>query len=213
MADVLGLVARPLDVGLAGFQRVADAVQAGHEDAVAAELVEHRTPHAGHDAHVDHHVGAVRQFDADVGDRRADGAHREGDDVHGAPAHATLEQSAQRFLHLVRMLPVVVGAGIVGIRGADVGAVFDAGDVGRVGQGEVGILALRRIQLDHGAAGNHLGKQAIGLFLRAVAPDDAFRLRERRNFGDPGTQPGVLDMGRGQNSIGLCHDAKISTLI
>jgi hypothetical protein len=70
--------------------------------------------HAGHDAHVDHDIGAVGEFDADVGDRRADGTHGERDDVHGASAHAALEQAAQGFLHLVRVFPVVVGAGIVG---------------------------------------------------------------------------------------------------
>ena len=111
------------------------------------------------------------------------------------------------------MFPVVVGAGVLGIRGADVGAVFDAGDVGRIGQGEVGVLALCRVQLDHGAAGDHLRKQAVGLFLRAVTPDDVCGLRERRDFGDPGNQAGVFDMGGGQYSIGLGHDSNISTLI
>ena len=39
------------------------------------------------------------------------------------------------------MLPVVVGTGIFRVRGADIGAVFDAGDVGRVGLDEKGVLA------------------------------------------------------------------------
>ena len=40
-------------------------------------------------------VGGVGQLDADVGDRRAERAHREGHDVHRAALHAALEEAAR----------------------------------------------------------------------------------------------------------------------
>ena len=75
-----------------GVERRADRVHAGHEVAVVAEHVERGAAHAGHDPHRDRDVGGVGQLDADVGDRRAERAHRERHDVHRAPAHAAREQ-------------------------------------------------------------------------------------------------------------------------
>ena len=48
--------------------------------------------HPGHDPHRGRDVGGVGQLDADLGDRRADRAHREGDDVHGAALHRAAEE-------------------------------------------------------------------------------------------------------------------------
>ena len=90
--DVLLLgVAGPGDVLLPGPQGHADRVDAGDEEAVA-QGVEHRAAHAGHDPHRDHDVGRVGHLHADVGDRRADRSHAEGDDVHGPAAHAAVEK-------------------------------------------------------------------------------------------------------------------------
>ena len=47
----------------------------GHELAVVAEHVEGGLAHAGHDPHVDRHVGRVGELHADVGDGRAERAH------------------------------------------------------------------------------------------------------------------------------------------
>ena len=77
------------DVLLAGLERGADRVQAGDELAVVAEHLEGARAHAGHDAHGDRHVGRVGQLHADVGDVRAERAHGEGDDVHGAALHGS----------------------------------------------------------------------------------------------------------------------------
>ncbi len=195
MTDVFCFVARPFDVLLACFERVADAVQAGHELAVAAELVEHGTTHAGHDPHVDHDIGAVGNLDADMGDGRADRSHRERNHVHGAATHATLEQAAQSVLHLCRSFPVVVGAGIFRMGGADVGAVFDAGDIRRVRAGQVGVGTLGWIELDQVAGFDHLGEQPVGFCLRAIAPDDGIGLGQGGDFIDPGFEAGMLDVG------------------
>jgi hypothetical protein len=90
--DVFGGIARPRDIGLAFCERHADRVHAGHELAVGAEHVVDGLAHARHDAHVDRHVGRVGQFDADMGDRRAQRAHRERHHVQRAAAHAAVEQ-------------------------------------------------------------------------------------------------------------------------
>ena len=133
-----------------GCERRADRVQAGDEVAVA-EHVENRLAHAGHDAHVDDHVGGVGDLHADLGDGRAERPHAEGDDVHGAPLHAALEQLLQLLLHLLRRHPVVGRAGIVLGDAADVGAVLDAGHVDRVGPGQVAVGTLLLVELAEGA--------------------------------------------------------------
>ena len=116
-------------------QRHADRVHAGDELAVGAEHVERRGAHPGHDPHRDGDVGRVGQLHADVGDRRAERAHREGHDVHRAADHAALEEAVQGLAHLGRVAPVVGRAGVGLVLGADEGAVFDPGHVGRIGEG------------------------------------------------------------------------------
>ena len=68
MHDVFGFVARPFHIGLAGSQRRAHGVHARHKCTVGADHVIDSLAHAGHDALVDCDIGAVREFNADVGD-------------------------------------------------------------------------------------------------------------------------------------------------
>jgi hypothetical protein len=109
--------------------------------------------------------------------------------------HAALEQTVQGLAHLGRVFPVVGGAGVVLVGGADVGAVFDARHVGRVGAGEVGVLALFRVQLDQHPGFDHLGAQAVVFFLRTVTPDDTVGLGEGGDLADPLLEFLVLDVG------------------
>ena len=51
------------------------------------EHVERGLAHAGHDPHADRDVGGVGELHADVGDGRAERAHRERHDVHRAAPH------------------------------------------------------------------------------------------------------------------------------
>ena len=67
----------------------------GTNVAVLAEHVEGGLAHAGHDPHRDRDVGGVGQLDADLGDRRAERAHRERDDVQRAAAHRAVELVAE----------------------------------------------------------------------------------------------------------------------
>ena len=128
--DVLGVVAGPGDVLLAGCERRADGVHAGDDALVVlVDLGEDGSADAGHDAHVDDGVGGVGELDADLRHGRADGAHGEGQDVHGAAAHAAAEERLELLAHDEGIFPVVGGAGVVLGERADEGAVFDAGDV------------------------------------------------------------------------------------
>ena len=122
--DVLGFVARPAHVLLACLQRRTHGVHAGHEFAVFAQHLINGLAHAGHDLHVDRHIGAVGQLDADVGDRAAQGAHGKRHHVHGATGHAAVKQRLQGLAHLGRVHPVVGGSRVFVVRRADVGAVF-----------------------------------------------------------------------------------------
>ncbi|MNV02509.1 hypothetical protein D3C71_927460 [compost metagenome] len=129
--DVLDLgVARParrvlLAVGQGGTHRV----HARHELAFHAQHVVHGLAHAGHQALVHGHIGAVGQFHADVGDVAAQRAHAEGHHVHGAALHAAVKQGLQRGAHFGGSHPVVGGASVFLGGRADVGAVFHTGHV------------------------------------------------------------------------------------
>ena len=104
--------------------------------------VERALAHAGHDPHRDRDVGRVGQLDADLGDRRAERAHRERHDVHRAALHRRPEQAVEHLAHLGRVVPVVRRAGVLLALGADERAVLDARDVARIRQREVGVRAL-----------------------------------------------------------------------
>ena len=102
----------------------------------------------------------------------------------------------ERGAHLVGFDPVVGRAGVFLALAADEGAVLDPRDVGRVGPGEVGVRALRRIEPAHRAGGDHLGAQPVVLRLRAVGPVDPVGLGQRCDRCDPLDQAGVLDVRR-----------------
>ena len=170
-----------------GDERRADRMHAGDEGAVA-EHVEHRAAHARHDAHVGHDIRAVGDLHADLGDRRAERAHAERDDVHGAAAHAAVEQPEHRLAHLRRRRPIVGGAGVDLVARADEGPFLDPRHIGRVRAREIGVGALFRIEPDERAGLDHLIAQHVVFFDRAVAPMDAVRLAEALHLVDPGLQ-------------------------
>ena len=87
-------------------------------------------------------VRGVGQLHADVGDRRAERAHRERHHVHRAAQHRAVEQLRQRGAHLVRLAPVVGRARVRLALGADERAVLDPRDVVGVRQRQVGVRTL-----------------------------------------------------------------------
>ena len=82
--NVFGGVARPFHIGLSSGQRRAHGVHARHKSAISAQHVVHGFAHAGHDALVHGHIGAVRQLNANVGNWTAQWAHRKWHHIHGA---------------------------------------------------------------------------------------------------------------------------------
>ena len=202
--DVLGRAARPLHIGLTGFQRCTHGVHAGHKGAVHAQHVVYRAAHTRHDALVHRHIGAVGQLDADVGNVRAQRAHGKGHHVHGASLHTAVEQGflaviagLQQGAHLGRGHPVVGGAGVFFILTADEGAVFHAGHIAGVGTGQETVGAFGRVKALEGAGVNQLLAQALVLFLRAVAPVNRLGFAQGGHFGDPGDQARVLHIAGG----------------
>ncbi len=89
VGDVLGVVARPRHVLLAGLQRRADRVQRLDEEPVVADLVQRGLAHPGHGAHRDHDVLGVGDLHAELGILGVERTHAERDDAHGAAAHAS----------------------------------------------------------------------------------------------------------------------------
>ncbi len=185
MDDVLGLVAGPGDVRLARRQRRAQGVDRGHEEAVFTDRVQGLLAHAGHHPHGDGDIGAVGDLDAQGGDLRADRAHGEGHHIHGAAAHAALEQAVQGLAHLGGRDPVVGRPGVDFILGADEGPALHPGHVLRIGGGVEGVRALRRIEAFQGAGGDQLVGEPGPFGLGAVAPMHAVRLGQRRHFAHP----------------------------
>ena len=192
------------DVGLAGRERRAHRVQAGHEGAVA-ERLQDALAHARHDAHVRDDVGRVGELDADLGDPGADRTHAEGDHVQRAAAHAAVEEPAQRPLHLRGLAPVVVRAGVLALLRADEGAVLDARHVGGIREHEEAVGALARIERACGAARHQQPQHLVVLGAAAVAPLHAVRAAERLDLLHPGLQGSIR---RHRGSFVFFHSAR-----
>ena len=207
--DVLVLgVARPRHVLLALGERHADRVHAGDEVAVGAEHVEGALAHPGHDPHRGRDVGGVGELDADVGDPRAQRAHRERDDVHRAALHRATRRARRSVLaHLRRVAPVVGRPGLVLALGADEGPVLDPGDVAGVRPRQIGVRALRVGELLERSRLDQLLAEPVVLLSRPVAPVDRVRLGELGDLLDPGDQLRVvgqlLRRGRGIGQVEL----------
>jgi len=193
--DVLDVVAWPGAVGVTRRQGLAHRVHGRNEEAVVAELAQRILAHPGHDPHGHGDVGAVGDLDAQCADARAQRAHAERHHVHGAPAHRAGEQTLKVGPHLVGVEPVVGGAGVGRILGADEGAALDPGDVLGIGGGIEGIRMLDRVQAAHGAGVHQQVGQRRPLVVRTIAPVHAVRLRQGGDLAHPGDQSFVLGRG------------------
>ena len=210
--DVLDVVAGPRDVLDPGRQGHPDGVQSGHEVRVRALHGLHDlSAHPGHDLHGDRHVGRVGDLDAELRGGGVDVSHAEGNDVHGAPHHAAVVQLGQDGLHLSGIHPVVGGAGVVLVDGADEGGVLDAGNVVGIGAGVDGSRLLVRIQSHEGAGLHEFFHETLVLLVGAVEEmdgagigqgryllhplDDAGELRNTPRDGDGGGQTVLGEVG------------------
>ena len=185
---VLGEVA---DVSVVLIHRRA-GMQALDEVAVGAHRVEHGGAHAGHDQHVEHDVDRVGQLNAVLGERAADNAHRVGDDVHRLAGVGVAEERGELVVALLRGHPVVRGAGVLLLRGADEGAVLYTRDVIDGGSVQIAARQLLLIELEKLAGRAGLGSERFRLLVGPVDENDLGRIRERDHFVEPRVEFGVL---------------------
>ncbi len=175
----------------------ADGVHAGdYALLVFIDLGEDGGSDAGHDAHVDDGVGGVSELHAYLRHGRADGAHRVGQHVHGAPTHGAFEESLELLAHDEGVFPVIRRAGVVFGEGADEGAVFYAGYVvgGRARVEAAGPEFL--VEFGEGSGGDELVAEIVVLGLGAVDPVDGVGLAEIGHLFDPADEMFVCG-GRG----------------
>ncbi len=181
---VLG-IAWPGDILRRGCERRSHRVEAFHKGAGFFDFPIHGRAQAGHGPHVGHDVGAVGNLDTVLGDRRADRAHAEGNDIHRPTAHASCEEFFQADFHLFRCLPVVGGTGVFLRVRADECALFHAGDIARVAADKQRIWPFLCVQPHAGARGHDRLAHGEVLGFRAIAPVDGIGAGEGSDFLHP----------------------------
>jgi hypothetical protein len=197
VGDVLRVVTRPRHIRFVVTERRADAVNCGHPLRVVADKSQRLGSHPRHQAHADHDVWRVGDLHAKLRQRRAERSHRERDDVHRATAHASREELAQRFAHLLRVAPVVGRAGVVWVDRANEGAVLNPRDIGRVAPSEETVRAVLRIEPDERALIDEEMGEPVALGCTAVAPHDLVWPRELCDLFDPRDDSVVCFVGNG----------------
>ena len=207
--DRLALVAGPRDVRLAGGERRAERVHAGHELAVVAELRQRGGAHARHHAHRDRDVGRVGQLHADVRDRASPAG-----PSRTARRRACGRASRRRTARAARRASssgsrqLLVGPASSRARAADERAVLDARDVAGIGARPVGVGPQLVVQARERARCDEAGAELLVLLLGAVAPVHALGLEHGRPLLDPRAQRSVRGRCRGRCSaheLGVGH--------
>ncbi len=175
--------------------QVSFAVQALGERALRAKRIHNFGAHAGHDAHVEHNIDAVGQLDADLGKGRANRAHGERHDVHGAALHGSGEVATRLAIRLTWTHPVVAWSGVALEAGADVREVFGACDI--VGRRPVKIATRQLLLVElHELTGlEGLGGETLSFLVAAVAPVNGVRLAHGGHRVHPFLNVPVLDHG------------------
>lgn len=178
-------IARPAGHFHKSVGRCADRVKTFHKLVSFNELTQNGLAHSCHDSHRGDHVGWIGKFNADFWERRCQGSHGIGDDVHGATSHASSETFLDGGVHVSRGDPVAQGSldallggwdGLGPFLGADKGFRFNASCVGGVGLGQPTVLVLG--QRDDRALLLHQ-VQEMGVFvLGTVADVDLFGLAQ-----------------------------------
>ena len=108
---------------------LAFAVQSAHPLGIIAQNIPNRLANTGHDRHVQHNVDGIRQFNADFCQRRTNRAHGVGNHIHCAALIAVPSNIIKHLVGFLRLHPVVSGACILFLAGADKGTILHAGNV------------------------------------------------------------------------------------
>ena len=158
------------------FINVALAVQAAHPVVAVAENFPNLLTYAGHDAHVHDNINGVGQLYADLRKRRANRAHGIRDHVHCAALIAVLRNVEQHLISGLRLHPVVGGACVFFLAGADISSAFYTSHVVHSGAMQIAARQLFLVELNHLARGASFRAQLVELFLRAVNPHNIVRI-------------------------------------
>jgi hypothetical protein len=150
-----------------------------------AELRERGGTHPRHDSHVQRNVDAIGQLDADLRERRPNRSHHVRHHVHRAPAHRSVEPSAQPRVGLGRVGPIVGRAGFFAGGSADERQLLGARDVVRVGAMNITTGTIFLIKRDENSGIDSFLREAISLGLGAVAPHDRVWPGQHCDFLDP----------------------------
>jgi hypothetical protein len=165
--------------------QVADGVQALDEFVLALDPAQRLVAHARHQAHVHDYIRAIGDFYAAAGERRIDRAHAVGDHIHGPAAHRAGEQCIDLAVGLLRIHPMIVGAGVFLRLSAHEGQVLDSRHVGGVGAVQITIRVGLLVELDKIAARKHRFDQRSVLGIRPVAPVNRLGLGQAGDFVHP----------------------------
>ena len=164
---------------------VAFAVKAAHPVVGVAEHFQNFLADTRHNAHIEHDVNRVGKLNTGFCKRRTDRAHGIGNDIHGSALVAVAGNIVNHFIGFFGVHPVVGGAGILFLFGADEGSVLHAGHV--VDRGSV-IIAIGEqflVEFDQFAGGAGFFAKRFNLLFRAVNPDDFVGLHKLDFFVDP----------------------------
>ena len=160
-------------VGVAGCVGTLDPVSG-----IGADRVKDSLTDSGDDVHVADDIDGVGDFQAVLCKRGTDFAHGIGDDIHGLALVAAADDVVEGLVALVRIHPVVQGAGLSFGRRADEGSVFHTSNVVRVGSVEIAVGKLFLVEFDELAGGDSLVLEGLDLLLGPVDPDNFVRLEE-----------------------------------
>ena len=147
-------------------------MEALYEVLAFAEEVEARLADARHYVHVEYDVNRVGYFDTDFSEVASDDAHRIGNDVHRSALHGTAGNFVRKLVSLFRVHPVVDGAGVLSVFGADKCSVLDARNVVYFRAVKVAVGQKILVELDKLAAFYRLFLQRFNLCRAAVNPYD-----------------------------------------
>ena len=177
--------AGPGDILLSCREGRSDRMEAFHKFASLGNLVVNLRTHPCHGAHVRYDVGAIRDLDAVLGDRRADRTHAEGHHIESASLHASLQEAIELSPHHGRIAPVIGGAGILFGFAADESALLDASHIAGITADKQRVGSLVGIEPKAGTGTDDTITHQLVLGSAAVAPEDRLRLRQSCNFVNP----------------------------
>jgi hypothetical protein len=160
-------------------------MEAPREVRGVSELLKRHVPDARHDTHVQDDVAAVGDFDPHLRVRRRRRSHEERHHEHRPALHGAAEQRRQPLARLAWVQPIVGGARVFLVDGADESEVLRARDV--VGRTPVQIAArhLLLVELDQLSAGQALCNQLCLLCLGSVTVHHVVWSSERLDLVDP----------------------------